>query len=181
MVLIAIGLILWSAAHFWKRAAPDHRARFGEGGKGIVTLLLVGAIVLFVLGYRSATGAYYYGPAQPWTGINNLLVLLAFYLFAASGKGTRVTRLIRHPQLTAVIVWAAAHLMVNGDAHSFLLFGGLALWAVAEIVVINRSEGPRGPYHAPPIKSEVIAVVAAVVIYSIVAAIHLWLGVNPFV
>ena len=180
MTLLILGLALWVAAHVWKRAAPAHRAKFGEGGKGIVAILLVIAIVLMVLGYRGADSAVYWGKAQPWTGINNLLVLFAFYLFAASGKGTRVTRWIRHPQLTAVVVWSVAHLMVNGDTASFVLFGGLGIWALAEMVIINRAEGPRGAYHAPPIKSEVIAIVATLVIFSIVAAIHLWLGYNPF-
>lgn len=180
MTLLILGLALWVAAHVWKRAAPAHRAKFGEGGKGIVAILLVVAIVLMVFGYRAADSTVYWGKAQPWTGINNLLVLFAFYLFAASGKGTRLTRWIRHPQLTAVVVWSVAHLMVNGDTASFVLFGGLGLWALAEMVIINRAEGPRGAYHAPPIKSEVIAIVATLVLYSIVAAIHLWLGYNPF-
>ena len=30
---------------------------------------------------------------------------------------------MRHPQLTAVIVWAVAHLLVNGDLASIVLFG----------------------------------------------------------
>jgi uncharacterized membrane protein len=107
-------------------------------------------------------------------------MILAFYLYAASGKGTRVTRAIRHPQLTGFTVWAAAHLLVNGDTPSFILFGGLGLWAIVEMVVINRAEGPRGAYHAPPIKSEVLAVVATVVVVAVVMAIHYALGVQPW-
>jgi len=180
MILILLGLVLWSGAHFWKRIAPDHRASFGERGKMIVAIASVVAIVLMVIGYRGADGAVYWAWTAPMVGINNLLMLLAFYLFAASGKGTRVTRYIRHPQLTAVAVWATAHLLVNGDTPSFLLFGGMLAWALAEMVVINRTDGPRGAYHAPPIKSEIIAVVAAVVVYAIVAGIHAALGYNPF-
>ncbi|WP_296418612.1 NnrU family protein [Pseudooctadecabacter sp.] len=180
MTLIILGLLIWAGAHFWKRVAPDHRASFGDTGKGIVAGASVLAIVLMVLGYRWADGAVYWGRGNGLVWLNNLLMVLAFYLFAASGKGTRVTRAIRHPQLTAVVVWAVAHLLVNGDVASFVLFGGLGLWALAEMVVINRAQGPRGAYHAPPVKSEIIAVVATLVVTVIVMLIHHWLGVTPW-
>ncbi|MBS1302531.1 NnrU family protein [Loktanella sp. SALINAS62] len=180
MILLILGLALWAGAHFWKRIAPDHRAGFGDRGKMIVAVASVIAIVLMVVGYRSADCAVYWGRSPAMTGINNLLILFSFYLFAASGKKTRITRWIRHPQLTAVAVWAVAHLLVNGDVPSFVLFGGLLIWALAEMVVLNRAQGARGAYHAPPIKSEWIAIVAAVVLYIVVAGIHAWLGYNPF-
>ena len=180
MILILLGLILWSGAHFWKRIAPDSRAAMGDKGKLVVAVALVIAIVLMVIGYRGATGTVYWGRTPAMTGINNLLVLFAFYLFAASGKGTRVTKVIRNPQLTAVAVWAVAHLLVNGDTPSFLLFGGLLVWSLAEIVVLNRAAGPRGAYHAPPIKSEIIAIVATLIVFAVVAGIHTALGYNPF-
>ncbi|WP_281984561.1 NnrU family protein [Thalassorhabdomicrobium marinisediminis] len=180
MIVLLLGLALWVASHTWKRVAPGHRARFGSTGKGIVAALSVVAIVLMVIGYGDADSTPYWSRSPALTGINNLLMLLAFYLFAASGKGTRVTRYIRHPQLTAVLVWSGAHLLVNGDLRSLMLFGGLALWALAEMALINRAEGPRGAYHAPPIKSEIIAVVATFVVFGIVSAIHIWLGYNLF-
>lgn len=180
MILIAAGLFLWSAVHFWKRMAPDHRAGFGEKGKGIVALGSVIAIVLMVIGYRAAEGAFFWGRSSATTGINNLLMLFAFYLFATSGAKTRITKMIRHPQLTAVVVWCVAHVLVNGDSPSFLLFGGLGVWAFAEMIVISRADGPREPYHAVPIKKEVTAIVATLVVFSVVSGIHLWLGYNPF-
>ncbi|SHE91001.1 Uncharacterized membrane protein [Loktanella atrilutea] len=180
MILILLGLILWAGSHFWKRIAPDSRAAMGDKGKLVVAVASVLAIILMVVGYRSADGAVYWGRTPAMTGINNLLVLFAFYLFAASGKGTRVTKVIRNPQLTAVAVWAVAHLLVNGDTPSFLLFGGMLVWALAEIAVLNRAAGPRGAYHAPPIKSEIIAAVATLVVFAVVAGIHTALGYNPF-
>lgn len=180
MTLLLLGLALWVLPHIWKRVAPQHRAGFGDKGKAIVAVASFIAIALMVLGYRSADSTVYWGRSVGMTGINNLLMLLAFYLFAASGKGTRITRMIRHPQLSAVVVWSVAHLLVNGDTASFVLFGGLAIWALGEMVLINRATGPREAYHAPPIKSEVIAAVAAVVVFAIVAGIHAALGYNPF-
>ena len=180
MTLIALGLALWTVAHMWKRISPASRARFGDRGKALVAIASVVAIMLMVVGYRGADGTFYWGRSTILVGINNILMVVAFYLFAASGAKTKITKTIRHPQLTAIIVFSVAHLLVNGDTPSFLLFGGLLVWAVAEIVVINRAEGPRGPYHDVPVRKEVTAVVATVVVFVIVGAIHALLGYNPF-
>ncbi|WP_050524157.1 NnrU family protein [Pseudorhodobacter wandonensis] len=179
MLLIFLGLILWSGVHFWKRISPDSRASFGDKGKAIVAAGSVLAIILMVIGYRSAEGTFFWGRSPAMTGINNLLMIFAFYLFAASGAKTRITKWVRNPQLTAVKVWAIAHLLVNGDTPSFLLFGGIFAWALAEVIVLNRV-APPGPYHAVPVKKEITAVVATIVAFSLTAAVHIWLGYNPF-
>lgn len=180
MILILVGLLLWSGAHFWKRIAPSQRAAMGDRGKGIVAVLSVAGIVAMVIGYRGAEGTSYWGRTPAMTGINNLLMVFAVYLYAASGAKTRIIRLIRHPQLTAVIVWGIAHLLVNGDTPSFLLFGGLIVWALAEIVVLTRAGAVPVPAHAVPIRKEATAAIATVVAFAAIAGIHALLGYNPF-
>lgn len=180
MLLLIVGVAAWSAVHLWKRLAPSSRAKFGDQGKLVVAVVSVLSIALMVLGYRAAEGTVYWGRTPAMTGINNLLMVFSFYLFAASGAKTKITKLIRHPQLTAVKVFAVAHLLVNGDTPSFVLFGGLLAWAVAEVIVINRATGPRGPYHAVPVKKEITAVIATVVVVAVVSATHIALGYNPF-
>ena len=180
MLLLILGLILWAAVHFWKRIAPDHRASFGDKGKGIVAIGSVAAIVLMVIGYCAAEGTVYWARTSAMTGINNILMVLAFYVFATSAAKTKLTKYIRHPQLMAVKIWAVAHLLVNGDTPSIVLFGGMFIWALAEVVVLNRANGPRGPYHAVPIKKEYTAIIVTVVVVTVVSAIHAALGYNPF-
>ncbi|MBR2656376.1 NnrU family protein [Yoonia sp.] len=180
MTTLILGLILWSGVHFWKRLAPDSRERMGDKGKLVVTIGAVLGIVLMVIGYRAAEGAVYWGRSPAMTGINNLLMLFAVYLYAASGAKTRITRKIRHPQLTAVKIWAVAHLLVNGDVPSFVLFGGLLAWAVVEVILINRANRAWTPPPVAPMKKEITAIVATVVVFAIIAAVHAWLGYNPF-
>jgi uncharacterized membrane protein len=179
MLLIALGLAIWTGAHFWKRISPASRASFGDKGKGIVAVASVLAIVLMVIGYRGAEGTFFWGRSAALVGINNLLMLFAIYLYAASGAKTRITKWVRNPQLTAVKVWALAHILVNGDTPSFLLFGGLFAWALAEVIVLNRV-APPGPYHVVPVKKEVTALIATLVVFTLVSLVHLWLGYNPF-
>ena len=181
MILLALGVALWAAAHVWKRLAPAQRAGFGERGKAIVSLALLASIVLMVVGYRAADGAVWWAPTPMLKGINNLLILAGFYLFAASGMKSAAARRLRHPQLVGFSLWAGAHLLVNGDAPSFVLFGGLLLWALAEIVLINRAEPDRRP-PPPPVEwgKEARVAAAALLVFLAVGWLHGWLGPRPW-
>lgn len=180
MLLLILGLALWSGAHLLKRLAPEARAKLGESGKGLIALVLLASIVLMVIGYRMADGPFWWGRSPMLTGINNLMMVFAFYLFAASGLKTGITKRIRHPQLTAVKVWALAHLLVNGDLPSFILFGGLLAWAVFEVITLNRAERDWTPAHEVPVGSEMKAIVGTVIVFAVVSGIHMWLGYSPF-
>lgn len=180
MVWLILGVALWAGAHEFKRIAPDARARMGERGKGLVAILVALSIVLMVVGYRAAPVVPVWQPPYFLTHVNNLLVLIAFYLFAVSGAKTRLHQRLRHPQLTGFGLWAFAHLLVNGDLASIILFGGLLAWAVAAVVVINRAEPAWTPPPVGPVRKEFTAAAAALVLYGVVAAIHAWLGVWPF-
>ena len=178
MFILILGVALWWAAHLLKRIAPGLRQRIGRGG---VAGLLVVSVVLMVIGYRMSDGPYWWGASAPLKGINNLLVLAGIYLFAASGMKTGITRRIRHPQLVGFSLWAFAHLLVNGDLPSLVLFGGLLVWAITEIVVINRAQpGWQPPAHPIPIRKEGMAVLGTVRVFGAIGLIHAWLGYNPF-
>ena len=180
MTLIVLGLALWWTAHLWKRLAPGSRASMGDKGKGLVTVGVLAGVVLMVVGYRGVEHIDLWYPPAFLTHLNNLLMLFAVYLYAASGMKTRITRVIRHPQLTAVKTWAVAHLLVNGDLASVILFGGLLAWAVVEVILINKAV-PRGPLPEPASAGkEVGAVLGAVVVLVAIMLVHNWLGVPPW-
>jgi uncharacterized membrane protein len=183
MTLLIAGVVLWCAAHLFKRVAPGPRAAMGNAGKGVVALTLVASVVLMVMGYRAADGEVYWGRSPALVGINNLLMLIAFYIYAVGGpKGARIwigTKL-RHPQLTGFAIWAAAHVLVNGDTPSFILFGGLFIWAIAEMLIINAQDGPWTPPPRAARKKEIVYIVVTVVVVGLVMALHNWLGVQPW-
>ena len=179
MILLILGLALWWGAHLYKRMAPhpgpDNRR------KGIVALALVASVILMTIGYQRADVTMWWAAGPALKGINNLLVLVAFFLFASAGIRNRIGTQMRHPQLTGFSLWAFAHLLTNGDLPSVVLFGGLLLWALVEIVVINRAQPNwTPPPHQTSIRKEAMAAVGAVVVYLVVGLIHAWLGVNPF-
>lgn len=180
MTLLILGLVLWWGGHLFKRLAPGPRESMGEKGKGLIALILLAGIVLMVIGYGRSDGAVFWGRSPMLAGINNLLMLLSIYMFAASGMQTALARRMRHPMLGAVKVWALGHLLVNGDVPSFILFGGLLAWAVVEMIVINKAEPEWTPPEPAPKQKEVIALVATVVVFGVIAAIHGWLGYPVF-
>jgi len=151
----------------------------GNAGKGVVAVAVLGALVLMVVGYQRAEFVnLWYPPA--WTvHLNNLLMLLAVFVFGMGATKGRLRGRMRHPQLTAVKIWAVAHLLVNGDLASVVLFGGLLAWAVLEVIVINRSEEWVRPEPGPASK-DIVLVVITVVVFAVIAVIHAWLGVWPF-
>lgn len=183
MIWLILGVALWAVAHYFKRLFPAQRTTLGDKGKGLIALAILASVVLMVVGYRGADTVDVWQPPAMMRHINNLLMLLAFYVYGASAaKGAKVwlgTK-IRHPQLTAVKIWAVAHLLVNGDLASIVLFGGLLAWAVGSVIMINRAEGPWVRPAQAPAKKEVVLVAISLVMFGIVAAIHIWLGVNPF-
>ncbi|WP_084861013.1 NnrU family protein [Salibaculum halophilum] len=179
MTLLVPGILLWVGAHFFKRVAPEARARMGDKGKGLVALALVVSLVLMVIGYRGADFVNVWYPPSFMVHINNLLMLVAFFVFGLSATTGSLRGKLRHPQLLAVKIWAVAHLLVNGDLASIVLFGSMLLWAGAEVAVINRAEAWDRPAPGDP-KRNVLLVVIAVVAFTLTAAIHAWLGVWPF-
>lgn len=180
MLFLILGVLLWSLAHLFKRIAPEARAKLGNTGRALVTVAILGSVALMVIGYRDAPMQFFWGRNPMMVGINNLLVLLAVYLMAASAGKTWITGKVRHPQLTAVKSWALGHLLVNGDTASFILFGGLLAWAVVSVILIGKQDGK------PPLSVQTSAVreiatgAAAVVLYGGIAWVHMHLGYPVF-
>lgn len=180
MLLIILGLILWTGAHYWKRLAPDHRAGFGDKGKLVVTVSSFAAIALMVVGYRAADFIHVWSPPEFFRHINNLLMLVAFFVFGMSATTGRLKGYWRHPMLISVKIWAIAHLLVNGDLAAIILFGGMLAWAVGSVILINKAEPNWTRPESGPASKDVLLVVITLVTFGVAAGVHIWLGVNPF-
>ena len=180
MFLLALGLILWIGAHLFKRLAPDQRAGLGTAGRAVMAAVIAVAVVLMISGYRGAEFVPVYTPLPGMGHLNNTLMLVSIFLFGVGGtKGTLYPRM-RHPMLWGMVVWAVAHLLVNGDAASVLLFGGLGLWALVQMAAINRTGVWLRPAAGRGIKGDAMNVGGTILLYAAIAGVHIWLGYNPF-
>ena len=184
MALLIAGLIIFAGVHFVPSLAPGLKhawlGRLGEGGyKGTFSLSLFTGLALIIIGWRGTTPEFVYLPPAALHLPALALICLGFLLFVVSNRKSRLRQLVRHPQLTGVALWGIAHLMLNGDNRALVLFGGLSLWAVGEIVAINRREGEWSKTEVPGWGSEVITLVITGVVIAVVVAAHPWLSGRP--
>ena len=177
MTLLILGVLLFATVHYIPSLAPGVRAawqsRFGENGyKGLFSLLLLLSFGLMIGGWRSATPSHLYVPPAGLHSLALAMLVLAFLLLAASNLKTRLRR-------SAVAIWAAAHLLLNGDSRSLVLFGGLGLWALSEIAAINRRDGVWIKEPAPGLGSEALTGLVAALTLAVVIYLHPWLAGVP--
>jgi len=186
MELLVVGLVLWFVVHLMPSAAPALRqkliGRMGENPyKGLAAVLLLCALALIVFGWRGSVASHLYLLPGFTRHLGMLLVLIAFILFGASSYPTRIKQYVRHPQLTGVIIWALAHLMMNIDSRSIVLFGSLLIWAILSIILINRRDGEWVKPSIPGWAMEIKGLIISLVVFVVVVVIHPYITGMPII
>ncbi|RPI36650.1 MAG: NnrU family protein, partial [Hyphomicrobiaceae bacterium] len=120
MALLTTGLALFFIVHIVP-ALPSVRAglieRLGAGPyRGLFSLASIAGLVAIVLGYGQMQGLARSNP-ELWTPpawIKHVVLLLmipAMVLLVAAYVPSRIRSAVRHPMLTALMIWAFAHLL----------------------------------------------------------------------
>ncbi|WP_370321059.1 NnrU family protein [Oricola sp.] len=187
MTWLIVGLIVFLGVHSVRAVAPAWRdamvARLGEGSwKGLYSLISLAGLVLLVWGYAQArpdAPVFYESPI--WTRhIVIVLMWIAMVLLVAAYVPTgHIKKRIKHPMITAVKVWALAHLLANGDLATIVLCLAVLGWAV--FVRIAEKRGGDPVFESVSVTGDIIAVVAgSVVTLWFVLQLHeLLIGVSP--
>jgi len=82
--------------------------------------------------------------------------------------------------LWGAVVWASAHLLVNGDMAAIVLFGGIGVWALISMMLINMAEGKWEKPKAGPALADVKWLVISAVVFAAISGLHIWIGPSPF-
>ena len=186
MTWLILGLILWWAVHLLPVAASSMRQgltnKIGLGpSKGLAAVLIILSVVLMVVGYQAAAPTIVWTPPDFMWHINNLLMVIAVIVFIAGSFPSVIRQRIRHPQLTGTKIWALAHLLVNGDVPSIVLFVGILAWAVVSLIFSNRRDGPRGTPPRTTMVGTVLNLGVGILVAGAVMMAHLHLGgISPF-
>lgn len=167
------GLVVFLGVHALT-TQRDVRARLiastGEGTyKILYSLVSVAGLALIIWGfarYRATGWIDVWYPPVALEHIAVALMLPAVILVVASYIRGRIYTTLKHPMLAGVKLWAAAHLLANGDLGSIILFGSFLAWAVFDRISLKR----RGDAGAPPIPvngptNDLIAIAVGVIAY----------------
>lgn len=162
---------LWLAIHIGLAGTPLRgrlMAALGENGfRGLFSVLSVVSLGLLIWAYnRASQPEAFYGlwVAEPWMYWVPFVVMpFALLLFVGSVTGPNPTavgaerllknpepargilRVTRHPMLWSFVLWAAAHMVVNGDLASFILFATILITALYGMPSIDRKRAARDP------------------------------------
>ena len=162
MTLLVLAALVWIGIHVGIAGTALRGrivARLGEAGFTIAfSVLSVAALALLVRAWQAApTTPLWFAPGWArW--IIALLMLPAFVLLACSlvgnptakggdgllARGPRgIQRVTRHPMLGAIALWAALHMLGNGDSAATVFFGAFLVTAVAGMPSIDAKLARR--------------------------------------
>jgi uncharacterized membrane protein len=180
VTVLVLGLIVSLGAHSLRAVAPGLRTRLGahlgDARFGaIYSIAAVAGFAVIIWGFSlSAASPGFAGLPPAWHGpVAAVLMLPALVLAAANALPPgHIHRAVRHPLLMGTALWAAAHLLVNGQAATVILLAALvAAW-----------RRPAPALH-PSLAFDLGVLAAAAVLYAaLVWRLHEWLfGVAPVV
>jgi len=146
VTLLILGVLIFCAGHIVPAVPMGIRARLVKKMgivpyKALFALAMIGGIVLIVLGWKSLPREFIYELPAWADHVCGLTMLAMSILFFAPYMPNNISRFLRHPQLTGIVLWSAGHILASGQVRSLVLFGFIGAWAVVEIALINRREG----------------------------------------
>jgi uncharacterized membrane protein len=190
MALLIGGLALFFLVHIVP-TLPSVRApvvaKVGAGPyRGLFSLVSIAGFILIVLGYGQMQGLARGNP-QLWVPphwmkhVVFLLMIPAMILLVAAYVPSRIRTAVGHPMLAALMIWAFAHLLVNGDLASLLLFGSFLAYAVYDrfSVTMRTAPGPLGNAKGGAVQ-DTLVVASGLALYAILLfGGHAWITGVP--
>jgi uncharacterized membrane protein len=173
LLVMILGLILFLGVHTLttqRKLRARVIASTGEGGYKIgYALASFAGLALIIWGFALYRATGWINVWNPPTGLRHLslaLMLPAVILVVASYIRGRIYTTLKHPMLAGIKLWAAAHLLANGDLGSIVLFGSFLAWAVYDRISLKH----RSDAGAPPIPvggpgNDLIAIAVGIVAY----------------
>ncbi|MDP3738725.1 MAG: NnrU family protein [Hyphomonadaceae bacterium] len=174
------GLILFFALHFFSsfrtREAHGIETRIGKGPyKGLYSVLSIIGFIAMIWGFDTIRWDQ---PDQSWPQIwsppawtrhvNMALMLPALILLVAAYVPTGyIKKAVKHPMLTAVKLWAAGHLLANGDLGGMILFGAFLIYGIVDRIAVKR-RGDTGTAKTPHVIGDLLALAVGSAVYALI-------------
>jgi len=176
MLPLILGLILFFAIHLVPTSPALRNGlveRFGEPAYKIgFSVLSLAGFVLIVLGYHKlqimpGKNPVLWDPPSWTRHIAFLLMIPAMIFLVAAFVPSRIRTALKHPMLVAIKTWALAHLLVNGDLGSLVLFSAFLAFAVYDRITLKSRPDAPAPSAPPGPLNDAIVVVGGLVLYAV--------------
>jgi len=175
MVFLVLGLAIFFGVHSLSIFREKREVLINKIGampyKGLYSLVSILGFVLLVMGKGSAEFIHIWQPPLVLAMVTKFLMLFAWILMVAAYIPSNFKRMIRHPMLLSVKLWAVAHLLINGDLASIILFGSFLAFGVIAMISANKRSEWLKP-DPKPFYLNVVVIVVALVVYVGVAMHH---------
>jgi uncharacterized membrane protein len=168
-----VGLVVFLAAHVFVSMRGERDALIARIGRGpylgLFSLVSIVGLVLIGFGFARYRAAgfipVWYPPAWTQHIVVALMWPASIAIVAAYIPGN-IKRVLKHPMLVGVKIWAAAHLFANGDLGGMILFGSVLAWAVYDRITLKRRNDPGAlPIPVGGWRSDIIAIVVGTILY----------------
>jgi uncharacterized membrane protein len=184
LAIMIFGLAVFLGVHVLPTMREQRAAviaRWGEQAyKGLFSVISLVGIILIGYGFARYRAAGYIELWHPpsWTRhINNFLMWPAIVCVVAAYIPGDIKRMLKHPMLVGVKLWALAHLIANGDLGSIVLFGSFLAWAVYDRITLKHRSDPGAPeLPSAGHGNDVMAVIVGTLLY---LALGFWF--HPYV
>jgi uncharacterized membrane protein len=181
MISLYAGMLLFAGPHLFSMLAPAARLnllqRMGENAyKALYSVVSLVGIILLSYGYWQGRdgGELFY---EPWLGSKHvamLLVLVGFLLIFSNMRNNHIRALVKQPFSIGIALWAAGHLLANGEKAVVLIFGMFLILALIDIVLSTV----RGKVQSfvPEWRNDVSSVVIGLVLF-----LAFMFGFHPYI
>ncbi|MEM9739120.1 MAG: NnrU family protein [Pseudomonadota bacterium] len=152
MTLLLGGIAVFFATHVFSAFRPrdpgsDLKVRWGATVyMGLYSIVALAGLAMIVYGYGAARPAeVLYTPPIWGRHLNYILMPIALVMLVSAYLPTgRLKKVLKHPMLAAVKLWALGHLLANGDIASVTLFGSFLIYCVLARIAA-KWRGDAGP------------------------------------
>lgn len=182
MTQLYAGLAIFFAVHLLPMFSGFRQRLINAIGiwpyKGLFALVSLVGFYFIVAGKGQAPFESVYSPPNWGRMAPTVLMLPALILLVAAYLPSNIRRLTAHPMLWGVVLWAAGHLLANGDLASIWLFGSFLAYSLLDMWSASR-RGSKRPTTATPVWKEGIVLVLAAGAYAAIMHFHGWLFGAP--
>lgn len=167
-LLLFFGTHLYSA--FRNRTEAGLAARIGRGPyMGLYSLVSIAGFAAMIWGYAMIKPGWVQLGVPPSWGrhVTMALMLPAMILIVTAYMRPAgfIKKAVKHPMLAAVKVWALAHLLVNWDLASVILFGSFLTFGVIDRIAVKRRGDVGAANIHPNVLGDLLSIAIGLALY----------------